>query len=854
MTKKTERVGFWLLFGLLFLTPLLVSITVHEPFTVPKTLFLHLMVTLLACWWLVQGVEAKKLSLPQTPLFLSMYTLFIWRAITLLWATHRSTGAELLFSDFILLLLVIVACRLKERRLIIWLISAAVAAGVITATFALMQYYGVDGQVLEAVKVDGWFDLTYLVKPIRPGSRPYLHGLCGNRNHLVGYLIGLVPVLLSYSLSNNEERSFGPKLVSFFTLLLFSVVIMLSYCRGAWLSLSLGLLLFAYLTKKLKVLLSLAIAGAILIVVFGSPLISPVIALLGLVAATGGAFWILFPSIRGKRFYFTFGLCLLLALVGGNFFEGKNPLSRAHYSVLKRMEKLMRVDESGPLARRLEMVVSWKMATNSFKSAIVGRGFGQYGILYQRVQAFVLERPENAHFLPKVGHTSRAHNELMNRWCEEGFVGLIFLLLLTYHFCKTFLKTEALRNDWLLQGILLSLVTLTTHSMFSYALHKPSVAALFFVLLACAHSLVKGKSFELRWQDKSLSALIALVGLCMAIGVTNCLFTRYEAEHSWAKAIDLERAGQTAQSIIQMRRAVNLAPNLLDLQFAYGVSLMKSQQWESALEVFEKIDFVKALPESSFNRAICLLQLVRPEEAKEQLRKALYFRPGFESAVAGLTQMSLQEDNLTEAREVLETALKTNPYSAKLLQLKARVEAKQGKSEEARLTIMKAISSNDHVPISIHFDAMILNLRRLVVPESLASYFLLVKKLGESKVRSQMPAQAKLTLDYYRVAEQRDMPQSLNALTAALLQGTSCQVEHHTRVDVADVYQTYLDKNPGDVRARLAQALVLARVDKEKLPYSVKRKIEQGLKEITEDHKLKPLAQSLLGLLKEGAP
>ena len=807
MATRARGLLFWLLFILLLLAPLLVSLRVHEPFSVPKVLFLQTMAALLLMYWATKSLVARKVSLPTHPFFISMYAIFTWQLITFSWALYSPAASKELYQAFALLIVSISAYFLPSRSLMKKVLVGAVCAGVITSSLALLQYYKLDGFVLDRLKIDGFFDLSYLVNPIRPGSRPFLHGFDGNRNHLAGYIIGLVPILVIYLTKGSNEGFDYIRFFSIISSLLFVSVLLLSYCRGAWLSLLVAMLFYFFLCRRMRVFIGLALSMLALVFALGLPELHPSWALFLLTAGLGVPFLTFFPLGNKRRLLV---VCLMgVAALVGLWIPGRNPLSMAHYSLFQRIEKLTKINDSGPLARRLETHVSWSMATASLKTIIFGRGVGQYGVHYQTIQGALLEKEEFASFLPKAGYTSRAHNEFFQRWCQEGLVGLLLALWAIIVFFRSLCQKEHVQDDWLLLAMIFSILALNIHSLFSFAIHKPPVAILNALLLGFSMRLFEEN--EAKWPlTKRLDKVIFVLPMViMALILANVTFSSVMAEHKWYRAIELERAGKIAKSLVELRKATLWASDEHELLYAYGVSLLKVKQWQGALRCFERAEKARVIPEAAFNRAICHLHLVQPEEAEKQLRRTLYYNPSHFRAAVGLCEMLIGRQQLDEALSITKRALSADPYSVDLLQLQSRLYGKKGDFDSARLAISTAIWSTPEEPTTdILLSALILNLKCFEQADTLKIYKMLRARIGEAELRKKLPTSALLMIDYFRVID-NGSPETIRAFSQSIVNRVEDRANEDMRRDASNTLKEHLDKHPNDEIVRRAYEILL---------------------------------------------
>ena len=278
---------------------------------------------------------------------------------------------------------------------------------------------------------------------------------------------------------------------------------------------------------------------------------------------------------------------------------------------------------------------------------------------------------------------------------------------------------------------------------------------------------------------------------------------------------------------------------------------MKVKQWQSALDYFARAEKARAIPAAAFNRAICHLQLVEPDEAEKHLRRAIYYKPDHVQAISGLNEMLQRRNSTDEAIEITKRALAASPYSLPLLKLHAQQYARKGNFKKARLLLSKAASLSEEPSIDLLLSALLMSMKCYEQEDTLAFYDLLVKKVGAESLRKKLPASALLVIDYYMVIARKD-PKSIRDFSIAITNDVEDRAHKDMRREAAKILRDYIDDNPEAEMTKLAYAILLSRSDVELVRIKALAYLQKLIKNLKNVELLKK-AQSLLPQFLKGA-
>lgn len=128
-----------------------------------------------------------------------------------------------------------------------------------------------------------------------------------------------------------------------------------------------------------------------------------------------------------------------------------------------------------------------------------------------------------------------------------------------------------------------------------------------------------------------------------------------------------DRTGEAKLADKHFREALRLAPDKPDLGNNYAIYLCKNGRVEEGVQRFSDVAANKyyRTPEVALtNAGVCLRGAKRFEEAQKTFTAAIRARPNYSEATVQLASMLVEQNQLPEARKVVETyinAFKPNP-------------------------------------------------------------------------------------------------------------------------------------------------------------------------------------------------
>ncbi len=342
---------------------------------------------------------------------------------------------EALISIFLLGLFFVLQPLLTGHQEIKKLQLVAILAAVLVSIYGLLQYFNLN-------VLAGAFPY---VRPSKE-SRNFILSTIGNPEYLGGYLAPFAVMLIPQLLAHRKVMARFLRALGF---VLFAFVMLLTGARGAWLGMLGGALFVAYWIVRWKPLRISPRAGWISVIL---------------------------------------GAIVVLLLV---VFSFPNPINTRDARVMGRFKELADPRSESIKQRILFYAICAEMVGDR---PIVGFGEGMFQVNFYEYVKRLVEKDERAGMtLFAIDLENRvaehAHNDYLQFWVERGSMGLFLfvLLLLAYFFAVNGqLRTAHCGSAvWLLQLSLSgAIVCLLISSTFSFPLHLPTRASLFWILLS----------------------------------------------------------------------------------------------------------------------------------------------------------------------------------------------------------------------------------------------------------------------------------------------------------------------------------------------------------------------------------
>ena len=251
---------FKLLAAAVFLAPLIILPLTVDYYHPPKEIFVQAVVILCLALWLMQGIRKEVFEITPSGTYPFLLAFCAIAGLSLIWAPSRYLAlrdySQILTCAAAFFICLNIASRQKEAAA---LAGFAFAAGVISAIYALLEYFGIDFITYPGVNFPDW--------------RFRLYSTFGNPDFLANYLVMIFPVGIAFYLS---AKNAARKILLLFSLAIVFYAILAAFSLGAILGLAaaaaFGLLLFTVESLRLKKLIEhrhIILDIAILIIALG---------------------------------------------------------------------------------------------------------------------------------------------------------------------------------------------------------------------------------------------------------------------------------------------------------------------------------------------------------------------------------------------------------------------------------------------------------------------------------------------------------------------------------------------------------------------------------------------------------
>jgi len=351
---------------------------------------------------------------------------------------------------------------------------------------------------------------------------PFPVATIGNTNFVAHYLDLTIPVTASL-LFIPGERSGWKGVLTAIALAATCWVMILTQCRGGWVSVGLVGLVFAAL--KLR---SLRWARVVPVLLLSAALVSPMVELL-------------FNAVRS---------------------EETSTLSGALGSQVERTweRAVTTLDEADP--SRSMRIILWNNTFDMIASHPFGVGTGNYEFNLPAFRSMTQQRE----WKELTGHlvlgAYNAHNEYLEYLAETGIIGFGAIVLLFGAILWRGWPYLVGRREWTdhsvaAAGCLGAVGAALVHALFSFNLQDPVSGTLFWVLAGILVGLTPATDREIAipLNSASLRMVVAVVGIGVALFSINCGLRILIADSYYLKGMQRFNEGKGIEAIEAMRQA-----------------------------------------------------------------------------------------------------------------------------------------------------------------------------------------------------------------------------------------------------------------------------------------------------------
>ncbi|MBI4099735.1 O-antigen ligase family protein [Candidatus Microgenomates bacterium] len=493
-----DKIIEWCFYLLFFLVPLWFYAGSSELFEYNKMMLTYGLTIVIVAAWALKCLAAKKLLWRKTfldiPLFLYfgthvLSTIFSIDPHVSVWG-YYSRFHEGLLATTSYLLLYFAAVSNLQRLQVLRILLVSFISGAIVSVYGALEHFGASPSCLI---ITGRFDVDCWVQDVK--NRVF--ATLGQPNWMAAYL----DIVLLTSLGFLQRAKKGS---SFFWALIFAAILF-TKSRSGLLGLGVGLAVFGlFELKSLKNYWKIAVAGAVIVILFG------------------------LPFAQTEKF----SLENLLTQKPSTVNSEPAPAVNPGYIDIG-------VSESGDIRK-----VVWSGALKVWQRyPIFGSGVETFAY------AYYLDRPAAHNLLSEWDFLyNKAHNEFLNILATTGTVGMLAYLGLIG------------TSIWLLRknpSLLAAYVSILVTNFWGFSV---VIIGLFFFLLPAFSFILTAPETEPAPAGKPGWLPIGLIGLISLIGLIG-LVNMWQADKAYAYGKNLDSINRYVQGYDYLKKAVDQNPN-----------------------------------------------------------------------------------------------------------------------------------------------------------------------------------------------------------------------------------------------------------------------------------------------------
>ena len=492
---------------MLVAVPLIYTTGIYEYSLMPKRLALHACISLALLGWLIQTGFSRHLRLASSPLLLPLFCFMGIALLSTPGTTHPLDSLVELTGQAALIGLVLVTANALPSKRLNTLLRANAAAGLTVALIGILQYHNL---AFTGLPTNGHPSATF-----------------GYRNFAAMYLICAIPPTVLLFLTASSRPTL---LLSAISTTLMGVYLVYTRTRGAWLGLTVALILVG-----ITVLLHPRLRTSFLDAVRAE-------------------------SNRWKKLLLPGSavLFILLALLPARFRDtGLQRFDEKKANVVSTVISI--AGETGDRGRRAMWTNTLRLIADH---PLLGVGPGGWKRVYPYYDHGVMIRPDSA---PK-----RPHNDYLWIASEHGLLGLgIYIWLLVAAFRSLFILARRPEGFWRIAAPLFAVSLLATlgHAAFSFPREQPQAAMFPYLLLG----LIAGATPTHRAtrSPRPFGPLLLGLLLAIALGATELSRRQIGFDRHYLQALWAEDRSDWSAILSEVEKALSYGlfrPHILVIQ------------------------------------------------------------------------------------------------------------------------------------------------------------------------------------------------------------------------------------------------------------------------------------------------
>ncbi|MBR5609850.1 MAG: tetratricopeptide repeat protein [Elusimicrobiaceae bacterium] len=340
----------------------------------------------------------------------------------------------------------------------------------------------------------------------------------------------------------------------------------------------------------------------------------------------------------------------------------------------------------------------WDVSKEIFLNRpVMGAGLGNFQTAFARTQPQTLLMHPNLRELKTV--TNSPHNEIFFQLAQGGIVGVglfLFMFMVLFLEVRDFAarKKEGDKKQ-LLQALFCGILAMLADNMLNISLHTVVPAFIFWWIVGAEVSGVGRAETNIEVSANPVTKTVALAILALTISIVAWQSIVLSSQFYSFRGQKNMAAGQWTEAKKDLSGAQRLYPANTEAGFRLGNLLLSQENYEKALQTFEKSMAAAAYYDQVYYHAsVAALGAKDNAKAVRYLRETLRLDPFNLSAYETLGKL-VREDVIyadQDTMTILERGLDLFPYDTSLWHDVGDIYLKRGEKEYAKTIYKKALT------------------------------------------------------------------------------------------------------------------------------------------------------------------
>ncbi len=340
----------------------------------------------------------------------------------------------------------------------------------------------------------------------------------------------------------------------------------------------------------------------------------------------------------------------------------------------------------------------WDVSKEIFLNRpVMGAGLGNFQTAFARTQPQTLLTHPNLRELKTV--TNSPHNEIFFQLAQGGIVGVglfLFMFMVLFLEVRDFAarKKEGDKKQ-LLQALFCGILAMLADNMLNISLHTVVPAFIFWWIVGAEVSGVGRAETNIELSANPVTKTVALAILALTVSIVAWQSIVLSSQFYSFRGQKNMAAGQWTEAKKDLSGAQRLYPANTEAGFRLGNLLLSQENYEKALQTFEKSMAAAAYYDQVYYHAsVAALGAKDNAKAVRYLRETLRLDPFNLSAYETLGKL-VREDVIyadQDTMTILERGLDLFPYDTSLWHDVGDIYLKRGEKEYAKTIYKKALT------------------------------------------------------------------------------------------------------------------------------------------------------------------